>query len=518
MKRKITKLLSGMAAMCLIAVTVQAGEINSAEQKVVNAVSQSFEYAEKSYVIKSSNLAEGKAKLAEDGVNLTLAEANSYIAQFHDSYEELVEEGYCDEVGGEEEGQSTKQTAQPSEHSQAEKKRNKEFLRLMLGDPADSINEGEDSKEKTEQNAVTVSKESPISEWQEEEDLGTALEFSDRDVQNAKSGVLEIRKKGMDYTINYGRQNSKHIIYPILNLSQWKIALCGVISISLIFILGMIGFIVRIKNHKHKRRKLRCSLAVGAGVSIAGWALLLILAFGLYFGVFNKEAIHRQLMESDYYSGVTQMARELASEQLTTAGYQKEIATEVFSLSNVYIEAKQYIDAVLSGKENVKVSIDTIHDKLTAQINQGETEQDALLIHSIEDTYTSLLQFDLGKEIKDRRDSYMILFYITIGVGGVMLLALFVLMYQMYGYPHKAVRVGAAGILVSSVLVVAVSLFARICHVGTDIQADPVYYQQFIQKYITWDITVLFYIGCIGILISGGLFIWKRYLHMIYAD
>lgn len=99
-----------------------------------------------------------------------------------------------------------------------------------------------------------------------------------------------------------------------------------------------------------------------------------------------------------------------------------------------------------------------------------------------------------------------------------MLLALFVLMHQMYGYPHKAVRVGAVGILVSSVLVVAVSLFFKICHVGTDIQAEPVYYQQFIQKYIAWDITVLFYIGCIGILISGGLFIWKRYLHMIYAD
>ena len=74
MKHKITGLIIGLAAFALTAVTVQAGEINANEQSVISAVSQSFSYNGATYVVKSSYIAQGKAKLAEDeGVYFTVS-------------------------------------------------------------------------------------------------------------------------------------------------------------------------------------------------------------------------------------------------------------------------------------------------------------------------------------------------------------------------------------------------------------------------------------------------------------
>ena len=90
MKHKITGLIIGLAAFALTAVTVQAGEINANEQSVISAVSQSFSYNGATYVVKSSYIAQGKAKLAEDEVDLSASQAQGYISQFHGSYQELV--------------------------------------------------------------------------------------------------------------------------------------------------------------------------------------------------------------------------------------------------------------------------------------------------------------------------------------------------------------------------------------------------------------------------------------------
>lgn len=96
MKRRLTGLIIGIAAFALSAVSVQAGEINANEQSLISAVSQSFSYNGATYVVKSSYIGQGQAKLAQDGVDLSAAQAQGYISQFHGSYQELVQEGYCD--------------------------------------------------------------------------------------------------------------------------------------------------------------------------------------------------------------------------------------------------------------------------------------------------------------------------------------------------------------------------------------------------------------------------------------
>lgn len=576
MKHKIMGLWMAVILLVILSPdlvnTAHAGEINGAEQKVIGAVSATFTYQGKTYVIKSQYIAAGKSKLAEDGIDLSEGDANSYIAQFHNSYEELVEGGYCQEVGGqtgeqtsgkkddtdakkpgktqddsdsgnssdpgkqdsdtgsqtdqgkENAGQNDAKTNQQmessdrqkdSEHSQAEKAKNNLFIKAVLGDSQEG-----NSETATE----TPSENSTDAEWLEEEDLGTTIDFDADDIVAAKGQNLTISESGNRYQIqasddggqDKGRESN--LLDGILHLEQWKILSYVIFAVAFCSILGISVYIWKVQKRHHKKRKLRLGLAVMAGISIAGCAFLLMFVLGLYFGVYNKEAIHRQLMESDYYSGITQMTRKLAGEKLQEMGCDEKMAAEVFTLSHVYIEEKQYIDAVLSGKKNSEISTDVIESALTEQLPDSLGENKSVLIQEITEMYHDTLQFALGGMIRENRQAFLPWCYGTAGISLFLLLLLFVLIYIMYGYLHKSVRVGAAGIFVSSLLVAGISLAMRLQHFAGRFHAEPVYYQQFIQKYINWSVNVMFYVGCIGVLVAVALIVWKRYLHMIYVE
>lgn len=536
MKRRIIGFL--IAAFGLLFVlasrSVRAGEINSAEQRLIAAVSGSFSYNGKSYVVKSGNIAEGRSKLAEDGVDLTEAEADSYIAQFHDSYEELVEEGYCNEVGGSSQNRTDRangnagdydQKKNPaSKHTKAERAKNDLFIRTVLGEPVDEkeVSDKGNAAPTSEPVASAVD-----SEWMEEEDLGTILDFEQADIAAAKEQKLILRGSDQEGQITItaepqisskGQRSSKNPLDQLLHMKWWKTVSYIIFGFAFFTALGIFWYILVIRNHKRKKRKTRLGLAVAAGISMAGCAFLLMLVLGLYFGIYNREAIHRQLMESDYYSGITQMTRELAAQKLQEAGYEEQIAAEVFSLSHVYIEEKQYIDGILSGDKENEILVKTVESVMGDQLKEQNQEKKAAVIQEINAIYQNTLQFELGKVIRESKDRFLPWCYGVSGVSCLFLLLLFGLTYQMYGYLHKSARVSSIGIFLSSLLVTGVSLAVKWQRFAERIQAEPIYYQQFLQKYANWSINVMFYVGCIGILAAAALTVWKRYLHMIYVD
>lgn len=557
MKHKIIRVMAAAFLLLMfspdLAVTVYAGSINSAEQKVIAAVSGTFTYQGKTYAVKSQYIAEGKSKLAEDGIDLSDDDANAYIIQFRNSYAELIEGGYCEEVGGMSgeqtserkdkddqkenidpvklvEGQDNKSFDTDSQkasvddrnggsgHSPAEKAKNELFIKTVLGETdSDSESDFGTATQVPSENAADA-------EWLEEEDLGTAMDFDDADLAAAKEQTLLISESGNRYQIHAqkgkGQEQRKenNILDQILHLNQWKILSCVVLGLTFCSIAAISCYIWKVRKKHHKKRKLRLGLAVAAGVSIAGCTFLLMFVMGLYFGIYNKEAIHRQLMESDYYSGITQMTRRLAGERLQKAGCDEKIAVEVFSLSHVYIEEKQYIDAILSGKKKCEISVEVIENALTEQIPDSLGENKTVLIREITDLYQNTLQFEMGKMIRENRQEFLPWCYAVAGISSLLLLILFILIYVMYGYLHKSVRVGAAGIFVSSLLLAGISLVMRLRHYAGRFHAEPVYYQQFVQKYVNWSVNVMFYVGCIGLLSAVALTVWKKYLHMMYVE
>lgn len=533
MKRRITGLFitAFVLVFCFTSNEVCAGEINSAEQRLIGVISGTFSYNGKNYVVKNENIAQGRSKLAEDGVDLSDAEADSYIAQFHNSYGELVEEGYCNETGesssgtadekskeeeasgnGEDTGDKGDESKNQGEedekkdtgHTKAEQAKNKLFLQTVFGEP-----------EKEE--------ETSDAEWMEEEDLGTVLDFNQSDLTAAKKQkvVLYGSDKQNFVAINVEPQTSQEGENPVdrlLHLEQWKIISYVIFGFSVCTAVGIVWYILAVRRRKRKKRKIRLGLAVASGISMAGCAFLLMAVLGLYFGVYNKEAIHRQLMESDYYSGITQMTRELAAQTLQESGYDGKIAAEVFSLSHVYIEEKQYIDGILSGEKENQISVKAIDKVLEEQLKETDQKKKDAVVENVNDIYKNTLQFEMGKVIRESKEGFLPWCYGVTGISCLLLLFLFGLTYQMYGYLHKSARVSSVGIFLSSLVIAGVSFAVKLQRLASQIHAEPIYYQQFLQKYVNWSVNVMFYVGCIGLLAAVALTIWKRYLHMIYVD
>ena len=494
MKRRLTGLIIGIAAFALSAVSVQAGEINANEQSLISAVSQSFSYNGATYVVKSSYIGQGQAKLAQDGVDLSAAQAQGYISQFHGSYQELVQEGYCDLIS--EAPASGNDTATPEpEHSKKEEAKNKLLLKTILGKPGTGVNN-----------------------WGKEEDLGNSIGFEDVDREQAKQGKVTISGNGSAFTVQNNNTDSKddnskaqdvkdNFLSKIVHISLWKILFWVISGISVAAIAAVVYYIVMIKRQHKKNRRLRGIIAAGVGVSAGGWTLLLMVALGLYFGAYNNNSIQRQLMESDYFLGVTQMIRETAQGQLEEAGYDGKIASEVYTLSSVYIEEKQYISKVLAGENDAAVSTDGIENALKTEVTGKSDESNQQMIETLKDTYENMLQFKLGRVIYESRTSFLGWFYLTCIVSIIMLLVFFILACRLYGYPHKAARIMCISILISSCLVAGGAVLAKLLKVTAKIEATPVYYLQFLQKYAAWSINVLMYVGCLGILVAIALMI-----------
>lgn len=513
MRRIVSRMLCGIAAALCVSSAAMAAGINSEEQRVLDAVSQPFSYQGKSYVVNAGNIAEGKAKLAAEDVELTSADANDCISQFHQSYAELVEGGYCTESGGASDT-DVQATSEP-EHTKSEAARNKAFLKTVFGDPVKEASKKE--KEEKEDKKAAVQKQSADSstsspdDWLEKAALGELLVFDEEDGRQAMQKRLTIQQGKKSYTVQADEVKSGKKLLIADCLSVWNALWIGLVVFSLFVIAGLLVYLFQAGGRHHrKKKKWRRVLACLAGISAAGWFCLLLCSFGLYFGAFSKSAVHRQLMESNYFAGVTQMIQEQAAEHLKENGYDTAIAEEVFSLSAMYIEEKQYIDAVLSGKKE-EIPVERMRKRLKEKLGGKSKKADNALIQEMEKDYRSILDFSPGSAIKSNRDAWLPYFYRTVIVGICVLFLFSGLLFGCYGKLYTAVKGNAVGLLMASTCAAMLSGYAWIMHPELGIRTKPVFYQEFLQNYVRWDIQVMLYVSGIGLLLAVGILAWNHY-------
>ena len=97
----------GVACMAFLAAgtTSYAGNINAAEQRIIDYYSGVFVYNGKNYVFTESAKATAYNKLASDDVDLTDAEATSAIRQGRSKLKQGIDEGYLVEMGSDGSGE-----------------------------------------------------------------------------------------------------------------------------------------------------------------------------------------------------------------------------------------------------------------------------------------------------------------------------------------------------------------------------------------------------------------------------
>ncbi len=97
--RTFTAALATVILPLLVPVTAYAGDINSAEQRVLNTISEKQEYEGAYYKVTDGYIAKVTEYLSQDGIDMGRREADDYIAQFHANIGVGIASGYMEKVG-----------------------------------------------------------------------------------------------------------------------------------------------------------------------------------------------------------------------------------------------------------------------------------------------------------------------------------------------------------------------------------------------------------------------------------
>lgn len=98
MKKSFWVPLAALIGSMMFSVTVLAGDINSAEQKVIDAISGTYEYNGAYYKVTDAYIAKVIDYLNRDDIDMSEYEADSYIRQFGANISVGISSGYMVEV------------------------------------------------------------------------------------------------------------------------------------------------------------------------------------------------------------------------------------------------------------------------------------------------------------------------------------------------------------------------------------------------------------------------------------
>ncbi|MFG6339129.1 MAG: SH3 domain-containing protein [Lachnospiraceae bacterium] len=97
--RTLTAALAALLLPLLVPLTAYAGDINSAEQSILSAISEQQEYQGAYYKVTDGYRAKVEEYLSRDDIDMSRREADDYIAQFHANIGVGVSAGYMEKVG-----------------------------------------------------------------------------------------------------------------------------------------------------------------------------------------------------------------------------------------------------------------------------------------------------------------------------------------------------------------------------------------------------------------------------------
>ena len=97
--RTATAAFAALILPLLMSLTAYAGDINSAEQSILSAISEQQEYQGAYYKVTDGYRAKVEEYLSRDDIDMSRREADDYIAQFHANIGVGISAGYMEKVG-----------------------------------------------------------------------------------------------------------------------------------------------------------------------------------------------------------------------------------------------------------------------------------------------------------------------------------------------------------------------------------------------------------------------------------
>lgn len=267
-------------------------------------------------------------------------------------------------------------------------------------------------------------------------------------------------------------------------------------------------------RNQFMRTILSVILSFFLALMIAG----IFMTAGVYLGLYNQRMILAGIQKSNLYEAGYEDMLKLEGILLEETGIPVSCVEEVFTLKKYYIEKREFIIAVMSGKEWQAESGDLSVISLENSLRRYYEEQKLIVtddlqkeIHAIavvlERQYSESMSFGFLDSLFMNKSKTGVFVAITVPILAAAAALLVFLLAGIYRHRYRSLRYVAFSLLGAAIIIAAASLFLYKKDYGLLVSKNGSY-REFI-RYYTSHIALTTGAGVLlGLVLFAGVILW----------
>ena len=491
MKKKFIIGLLCLLVLCLKPQVCFAGSMNGNEQTVYSIATGTFSYNGETYKAKSVYVAQLRAYLNRDDIDLTSAQASKAISMIYSNVEKGVKEGYLTKVSG---GSSQTETTKAVETTKTvETTKSQETKKT---ETSSGVLESEESK-----GAESATDESKVENSQEIETSVLAIESKQSKKKSKLRGQISYDHEENKIYYEYvdSSDNSTVVKFDLRGntfvLEITIILTClAILTLILIAILAIKKCFIFQKDKTRKGRKERQTwrrairFLLTIILTIATILLVLITVIQMVFT--NKDYLQKTLNANQYYQEIYQDMMQEIHMQLVISGNEDLLLDEDLTLEDFSFVSRNVLKFREANKE-VGDCYQEIEKIINTKITDKSLQKNILSIYK---TYADLgigtLIYTFGKIIKRLMISMLI--------GGIIVLVSIFVLLVMGRVPYTGIYAISRSTLASASILLLGVFFLKTNGIYSINQAFSSYLKPFSNNYL---ITLYHYLIIVALIL-----------------
>lgn len=484
MKKRFIIGILCLLLLCLKPQVCFAGSMNGNEQTVYSIATGTFSYNGETYKAKSVYVAQLRAYLNRDDIDLTSAQASKAISMIYSNIEKGVKEGYLTKVSG---GSSQTETTKAAETTKAnETTRAAETTKSQETKKTESSSETLNNEEsKAAESSAT--KESKVENSQEIETSVLTIESEQAKKKSKLRGQISYDHEENKIYYEYvdSSDNSTVVKFDLKGntfvLEITIILTClAILTLILIAILAIKKCFIFQKDKTRKGRKERQTwrrairFLLTIILTIATILLMLVTVIQMVFT--NKDYLQKTLTANQYYQEIYQDMMQEIHMQLVISGNEDALLDEELTLDDFSFVSRNVLKFREANKE-VGDCYQEIEKIINTKITDKSLQKNILSIYK---TYADLgigtLIYTFGKIIKRLMISMLI--------GGIIVLVSIFVLLVMGRVPYTGIYAISRSTLASASILLLGVFFLKTNGIYSINQAFSSYLKPFSNNYL----------------------------------
>jgi len=261
-----------------------------------------------------------------------------------------------------------------------------------------------------------------------------------------------------------------------------------------------------------RRRKDIISLLLSLVLTILLTGIMVMTT--LLAGVCREELYRRHVLDRAYHQERQEQIQAEIGVILTEAAIPLKVGQDVISENQVYLDAKRYIDGVLSQKE-VQIDTTAMEEQLTENLEQHLTEQrldleemqesTEKIVHQVVERYREMVSFPHAEQYIRYRTEIRSVLRVAYPVSLLIVAALVILLTRLHRRKHRAMRYMVYAVVASTVAHTLYAMHLQRLVENENPALSDVPYAQLMQGYLQDCMGQAYYVSLLGLIITVAL-------------